>query len=202
MSAFRESSPAALLLSQMLPSPSTTNRTSGALIKYGIYGVIAVRANVKPKDSMMALRGGNRGAGWVRWCGALELWGFERRAWLAGAWRARSAEQPGVAGGRDRPVGRPPARVEGPGSRHEPITRCRVWPGSSAPGRCAPTPTGRTSVGRSHERSHHVSIRIATVGGGGARGAPPGAKVSMMTMRPPQHGQGCASTGGSSRSAT
>jgi hypothetical protein len=39
--------------------------------------------------------------------------------------------------------------------------------------------TGRTSVCRSHERSHDVSIRIATVGGGGARGAPPGAKASM-----------------------
>jgi hypothetical protein len=46
---------------------------------------------------------------------------------------------------------------------------------------------------------HDVSILIATVGAVGRyRGARPRSKVSMMIMRPPQQGQGCASVGGSS----
>ena len=44
---------------------------------------------------------------------------------------------------------------------------------------------------------HEVSILIATVGAVGRyRGVLPRLKVSMMIMRPPQHGQGCERVGG------
>lgn len=46
-------------------------------------------------------------------------------------------------------------------------------------------------------RHHEVSILIAgMVGAGRYLGSQPGAKVSMMSMRPPQHGQGRGSTQG------
>jgi hypothetical protein len=38
---------------------------------------------------------------------------------------------------------------------------------------------------------HDVSILIAVGGGGRYRGVEPRSKVSMMFMRPPQHGHGC-----------
>src|SRR5437667_3465636 len=48
---------------------------------------------------------------------------------------------------------------------------------------------------------HDVSILIATIGPvGRCRGVEPRSKVSMMIMRPPQHGHGCASVAGSSGS--
>src|SRR4029077_18365742 len=40
--------------------------------------------------------------------------------------------------------------------------------------------------------AHEVSILIAMIGAvGRCRGIEPRLKISMMTMRPPQHGQGC-----------
>src|SRR6267154_4959177 len=45
------------------------------------------------------------------------------------------------------------------------------------------------------ERHHDVSILIGL--GGGVRGVEPGSKVSMMIMRPPQHGHGNKCIGGS-----
>src|SRR5207302_8156315 len=43
---------------------------------------------------------------------------------------------------------------------------------------------------RRGDRDHDVSILIAVGGGGRYRGVEPRSKVSMMLMRPPQHGHG------------
>ena len=44
-----------------------------------------------------------------------------------------------------------------------------------------------------HRRDHEVSILIRSGDAAGRwRGEEPRSKVSMMTMRPPQHGHGCA----------
>jgi hypothetical protein len=49
---------------------------------------------------------------------------------------------------------------------------------------------------------HDVSILIAAVDAAGrVRGDPPRWNVSMMIMRPPQHGHGCESGFGSAASA-
>jgi hypothetical protein len=60
---------------------------------------------------------------------------------------------------------------------------------------------GRVKIGTSRDSfacgrgyGHEVSILIELIGC--VRGEQPGSKVSMMIMRPPQHGQGCESAGG------
>ena len=51
-------------------------------------------------------------------------------------------------------------------------------------------------------RAHDVSMLIVTIGAVGRyRGVEPRSKVSMMIMRPPQHGHGCGRVGGSVVSA-
>jgi hypothetical protein len=53
---------------------------------------------------------------------------------------------------------------------------------------------GVAAVSDWRRRHHEVSILIvAEAGVGRCLGWPPRAKVSMMNMRPPQQGQGCAS---------
>jgi hypothetical protein len=59
-----------------------------------------------------------------------------------------------------------------------------------------------TVVADRWRRHHEVSILIAAGGGEGrCLGSHPRAKVSMTIMRPPQHGQRCGSTRGSSIAA-
>jgi hypothetical protein len=60
------------------------------------------------------------------------------------------------------------------------------------------------AMGVDRRRRHHeVSILIAAGGGEGRYlGLHPRAKVSMMIMRPPQHGHGRGSTPGTDRSGS
>jgi hypothetical protein len=58
------------------------------------------------------------------------------------------------------------------------------------------------AIGVDQWRRHHdVSILIAAGGVGRCLGSQPRAKVSMMIVRPPQHGHGRGSTRGSSIAA-
>jgi hypothetical protein len=61
----------------------------------------------------------------------------------------------------------------------------------------------KCSTGMSHRTrsDHDVSILIAAAAAGRLRGEEPRWNVSMMTMRPPQHGHGCESGLGSAASA-
>jgi hypothetical protein len=58
---------------------------------------------------------------------------------------------------------------------------------------------GRDGLVYRRDDGHEVSILIGLIGC--VRGEQPGSNVSMMIMRPPQHGHGCPSVGGSSASA-
>jgi hypothetical protein len=49
-----------------------------------------------------------------------------------------------------------------------------------------------TSLSRRRDRGHDVSILTALIGPvGRCRGVEPRSKISIVIMRPPQHGQGC-----------
>jgi hypothetical protein len=55
-----------------------------------------------------------------------------------------------------------------------------------------------TQSSRWSDLGHDVSILMVMIGPvGRCRGVEPRSKVSMMIMRPPQHGQGCEGVGGS-----
>ena len=77
---------------------------------------------------------------------------------------------------------------------------CRSPTSEQALASAGPEPAscnGGIASSMSVARHHEVSILIAgMVGAGRYLGSQPAAKVSMMSMRPPQHGQGCGSTQG------
>ena len=70
---------------------------------------------------------------------------------------------------------------------------CGDWSNEAVPGRSAAALVVGVWAWRSGDGAHEVSILIGAVGR--YRGVEPRSKVSMMIMRPPQHGQVCASVG-------
>ena len=133
--------------------------------------------------------------GWA----ARALWRFDRHGWGAGWARLGSGAMMDCAGAAEPmasavlgDAGRRRSRLDlGP----EPGVRARV----TVAGRRPVKRTSRFAAPELGRGRHDVSILMARVGATGRyRGWVPRAKVSMMIMRPPQQGQGCAGVGGSS----
>jgi hypothetical protein len=141
-------------------------------------------------------------AGDRRWCGRA-LWGLSPG--LSGkANRAIRIGKPAADGGHaDLPA--LPGLI---GARRDPSTvlstpTSRVPASAIMAGREPAPRIGRFPASLSCKCAHDVSIRIATavIAVGRCLGSRPRSKVSMMIMRPPQHGHGRGNRGSSVGSA-
>ena len=124
------------------------------------------------------------------------LWRFDRHGWGAGWARLGSGAMMDCASAAEPmasavlgDAGRRRSRLDlGP----EPGVRARV----TVAGRRPVKRTSRFAAPELGRGRHDVSILMARVGATGRyRGGLSLAKVSMMIMRPPQQGQGCAGIG-------
>ena len=124
-------------------------------------------------------------------CRTLDLWGVEGRAGWGEMGRRGSAETLDTAETRNRCIAERIGSVAGRRLGSPLGTNVTVGRSTTLADRGpAMEVTGLGACGL-RERSHEVSIRIVTIGSvGWDRGEPPRAKISMMIMRPPQHGQG------------
>jgi hypothetical protein len=147
-----------------------------------------------------ASREGTRGMVGHRGCRA-HLWGFGRFGSGAGSAPMRPSPMNGIVGGAERGVkvvaelarrrrSMLPSRVARP-----------VRAGTIVAGTGPATVMSNNAAARWGDRSHEVSIRITMFGDADqSLGERPRSNRSMMIMRPPQQGQGCARLGGASAS--
>ncbi len=143
-----------------------------------------------------ASREGTCGTVGRRACRA-HLWGFRRFGSGAGSAPMHPSQR---SGGVDAPERGIIAMAElarhCPSMLHSRVIR-PIRLGTSAAGAGPAMVTSNRAAAREGHRFHEVSIRITAVGAEGrCAGEDPRANRSIMSMRPPQHGQGCVRHGG------
>jgi len=167
---------------------SDANSNSAFVMGFGCRPFMRVATGAggrRPKAS----REGNRGV-----MGTVEpraLCGFGGSGWRAGSTAIGPAAPIGTAGGLCQGAAELKRGGErgwtGADKRFGTLFRASV---STAGGQPAAKVTGIIEA-RGNDRDHEVSILMtATVGAGRYRGSRPRSKVSIMIIRPPQHGHG------------
>jgi len=119
------------------------------------------------------------------WLGLRDVPGFDDMS----RWAARVGRQDAGLRGCERS-----------GMARRSVRRWRFGPSIARAGRGPAAQASSIGTSCSRERHHDVSILISL--DGRMRGVAPRSKVSMMIMRPPQHGHGWESIGGSPASAS
>ncbi len=103
-----------------------------------------------------------------------------------------------ASGGRQNQVLIVEVAAERGQSRFDLTVALGIWVSFNATGRGPGRGEIGSALSQSHGGDHEVSIlMVMVVADGRWCGWQPGAKASMMIMRPPQHGHGCAVVDGS-----
>ena len=143
-----------------------------------------------------ASREGTRGTVGRRACRA-HLWGFGRFGSGAGSAPMHPSQRSGGVDAPERGIIAVAELARRCPSMLHPQVIHPIRPSASVAGAGPAMVTNNRVAAREGHRFHEVSIRITAVGADGrCAGEDPRANRSMMSMRPPQQGQGCVRHGG------